>query len=100
LFASEWIPSDGTWTKSPGRATWEVPSPPTGCEVQDRCDAHIYRYAIRNQLDEQTRRLSRSQHIAVAKAVLDDDGAKAEKLMRQHVRTSGTEVLRIVDAMN
>jgi DNA-binding GntR family transcriptional regulator len=59
----------------------------------------IYHYTMRNLLDEQSRMRSCNQHVAVAKAVLAGDSAKAERLMRQHVRASRDEVIRLLDTM-
>ncbi|MFC5995766.1 GntR family transcriptional regulator [Pseudonocardia hispaniensis] len=77
----------------------ELGGNPLAAETLRTLSTQIYRYMVRNLLDAQSRVRSCKQHIAVANAVLAGDGPKAERLMRRHVRASGEEVLKIVDAL-
>lgn len=77
----------------------ELAGNPLAAETLSTLSTQIYRYTVRNLLDDQSRVQSCKQHIEVATAVLDADAHEAERLMRQHVRWSRDEVLKVVDAL-
>lgn len=66
-------------------------------EILGRLSTQIYRYSMRNLFDGKSMEQSHRQHLAVADAMLAGDGAKAERLMRQHVRASGVEALKVAE---
>lgn len=48
-----------------------------------------YRIQFLDQLDQEQREQSAADHVAILEAILAGDGAKAERLMREHVRRAG-----------
>lgn len=78
----------------------ELGANPVAAETLARLNNQIYRYTMRNMFDQKSVARSCRQHLAVAKAVLDGDGTKAERLMRNHVRVSGQEVIKLIEALS
>ena len=54
-----------------------------------------YRMQFLDMLDQQQREHSAEDHVAILDAILAGDGAKAERLMREHVRHAGTLAQKI-----
>lgn len=74
----------------------ELAENPVARDILATFSTQVYRHTIRYLFDERSRIRSCAQHIAVGNAVLEGDGNKAERLMRQHVQTSCQEVLKLI----
>lgn len=58
----------------------------------------IYRLRYHHLMDREYARTSAAEHALVTEAILDGDGVRAERLMRNHIRNSGVAMLDALDA--
>lgn len=58
----------------------------------------IYRVRYHHLMEPAYARVSAAEHELVTEAILDGDGVRAERMMRNHIRNSGVAMLDAVDA--
>ncbi len=58
----------------------------------------IYQLRMHNLMEADYTRVSASEHEMIAEAILDGDGAQAERMMRNHIRNSAIALLDAIGA--
>lgn len=58
----------------------------------------IYQLRVHNLMEADYTRISAAEHELIAEAILDGDGAQAERMMRNHIRNSAVALLDAIGA--
>jgi DNA-binding GntR family transcriptional regulator len=67
-------------------------------ETAARLTLPIYQLRTHNLMDPNYIRTSAAEHEIIAEAILEGDGARAERMMRNHIRNSGNAMLEAIEA--
>lgn len=67
-------------------------------ETAEQLTLPIYRLRYHHLMDRSYAKTSAAEHELIAEAILDGDGPRAERMMRNHIRNSGAAMLEALDA--
>jgi DNA-binding GntR family transcriptional regulator len=69
-------------------------------ETADRLSLPIYQLRYHHLMRRGYSKVSANEHMAIADAILDGDGPRADRAMRNHIRNSGEAMLEALEASN